>query len=108
MGIDELFIGGRHGKHLHLKWDEKKLSWRNFFLVLNRLIHFCERFNIRPLRYLALRRAEKSMLARFQKSDGPASLFPGTVNSTIAPRRLGYSTAEPPTTHARAHLLNLS
>src|SRR5882672_10004214 len=47
MGIDELFIGGRHGRHLHLKWSAKKISWRNFFLVLNRVVHFCERFNIR-------------------------------------------------------------
>ncbi len=95
MGIDELFIGGRHGKHLHLKWDEKKLSWRNFFLVLNRLIHFCERFNIRPLRYLALRRAEKWMLGRFEKSDGLGAIFPGILNSIIALRCLGYSTDDP-------------
>ena len=56
MGVDELFVGGRHGKHLHLKWAAKKISWRNFFLVLNRVVHFCERFHIRPLRYLALKK----------------------------------------------------
>src|ERR1700753_2614427 len=70
MNIDELFIGGRHGKHLHLKWSEKAISWRNFFLVLNRVVHFCERFNIRPLRYLALKKAERWMVERFEKADG--------------------------------------
>src|SRR5260370_13167006 len=95
MCIDELFIGGRHGKHLHLKWNKKLLSCRNFFLVLNRGGHFCERFNIRPLRYLALRRAERWMLGRFEKSDGLGAIFPGILNSIIALRCLGYSTDDP-------------
>jgi squalene-hopene/tetraprenyl-beta-curcumene cyclase len=95
MSIDELFIGGRHGRHLHLRWDPKKISWRNFFLVLNQLIHFCERFNIRPLRYLAVRRAEKWMLARFEKSDGLGAIYPGILNSIVALRCLGYSTDDP-------------
>src|SRR5262252_8832760 len=95
MGIDELFIGGRHGRHLHLKWNPKKISWRNFFLLLNQLIHFCERFNIRPLRYVAIKRAEKWMLERFEKSDGLGAIYPGILNSIIALRCLGYSTDDP-------------
>jgi len=95
MGIDELFIGGRHGKHLHLRWNPKTISWRNFFLVLNQIIHFCERFNIRPLRYLAIKRAEKWMLARFEKSDGLGAIYPGILNSIVALRCLGYSTDDP-------------
>ena len=95
MGIDELFVGGRHGRHLHLKWNPKKISWRNFFLVLNQLIHFCERFNIRPLRKLAIKRAEKWMLERFEKSDGLGAIYPGILNSIIALRCLGYSTDDP-------------
>ncbi|HEX3585078.1 MAG TPA: squalene--hopene cyclase, partial [Candidatus Angelobacter sp.] len=95
MGIDELFVGGRHGNHLHLKWAEKKISWRNFFLVLNRVVHFCERFHIRPLRYLALKKAERWMLDRFEKSDGLGAIYPGILNSIVALRCLGYSTDDP-------------
>jgi squalene-hopene/tetraprenyl-beta-curcumene cyclase len=95
MGIDELFVGGRHGKHLHLKWAVKKISWRNFFLVLNRVVHFCERFHIRPLRYLALKKAERWMLERFEKSDGLGAIYPGILNSIVALRCLGYSTDDP-------------
>ena len=95
MGIDELFVGGRHGKHLHLKWTSKKISWRNFFLVLNRVVHFCERFHIRPLRYLALKKAERWMLERFEKSDGLGAIYPGILNSIVALRCLGYSTDDP-------------
>jgi squalene-hopene/tetraprenyl-beta-curcumene cyclase len=95
MGIDELFVGGRHGRHLHLKWAAKKISWRNFFLVLNRVVHFCERFHIRPLRYLALKKAERWMLERFEKSDGLGAIYPGILNSIVALRCLGYSTDDP-------------
>jgi squalene-hopene/tetraprenyl-beta-curcumene cyclase len=95
MGIDELFIGGRHGKNLHLKWNQKIVSWRNFFLVLNRLVHFCERFHIRPLRKLALRRSEQWMLERFEKSDGLGAIYPGILNSIVALRCLGYSADDP-------------
>ena len=95
MGIDELFVGGRHGKHLHLKWAAKKISWRNFFLVLNRVVHFCERFHIRPLRYLALKKSERWMLERFEKSDGLGAIYPGILNSIVALRCLGYSTDDP-------------
>jgi squalene-hopene/tetraprenyl-beta-curcumene cyclase len=95
MGIDELFVGGRHGNHLHLKWASKKISWRNFFLVLNRVVHFCERFHIRPLRYLALKKAERWMLERFEKSDGLGAIYPGILNSIVALRCLGYSTDDP-------------
>ena len=95
MCINELFSEGRHGKNLHLKWNKKLISWRNFFLVLNRLGHFCERFHIRPLRTLALKKAEKWMLQRFEMSDGLGAIYPGILNSIIALRCLGYSTDDP-------------
>ena len=95
MCIDELFVGGRYGRHLHLRWTEKHITWRNFFLVLNTLVHFCERFHIRPLRKLALRRAEKWMLQRFEKSDGLGAIYPGILNSIIALKCLGYSNDDP-------------
>jgi squalene-hopene/tetraprenyl-beta-curcumene cyclase len=95
MCIDELFVGGRYGRHLHLKWNPKMISWRNFFLVMNQVVHFCEMFHIRPLRKLALKRAEKWMLERFEKSDGLGAIYPGILNSIIALKCLGYSTDDP-------------
>src|SRR3974390_2468563 len=35
-GIDELFVDGRTRSNLRLHWAPKLLSWRNFFLVLDR------------------------------------------------------------------------
>ncbi len=63
--------------------------------MLNRVVHFCERFHIRPLRYLALKKAERWMLERFEKSDGLGAIYPGILNSIIALRCLGYSTDDP-------------
>src|SRR5437588_2429298 len=94
-GIDELFAGGRDGADLRLKWSNKIVSWRNFFLVLDHLVHFFERVHVRPLRSIALKKAEKWMLARFEMSDGLGAIYPGLLNSIIALRCLGYSVDDP-------------
>ena len=94
-GIDELFVGGRENANLRLHWDSKIISWRNFFLVLDRLVHWAEAVHIRPLRALALRKAEKWMLARLEKSDGLGAIYPAMLNSIIALRCLGYSVDDP-------------
>jgi squalene-hopene/tetraprenyl-beta-curcumene cyclase len=58
-GIDELFVGGRANSILRLRRDRKKLfSWRNLFLVADRMTHWFEAVHIRPLRTLAMKRAE--------------------------------------------------
>lgn len=95
MGIEELFVGGRDKSRMHLHWDKKRISWRNFFLVLDRITHWAERVHIRPLRWLALKKAEKWMLEHFEMSDGLGAIFPSIMNSVIALRCLGYSVDDP-------------
>ena len=94
-GVEELFVGGKENARMHLHWDDKLISWRNFFLFFDRLTHWFEWVHVRPLRSIALRAAEKWMLARFEKSDGLGAIFPGIVNSIIALRCLGYSVDDP-------------
>jgi squalene-hopene/tetraprenyl-beta-curcumene cyclase len=95
-GIEELFVGGRANANLHLPWCRTKLlSWRNFFLVCDRMTHWFERIHIRPLRAIALKKAEKWMLARFEMSDGLGAIYPAILNSIIAMRCLGYSLDDP-------------
>jgi squalene-hopene/tetraprenyl-beta-curcumene cyclase len=95
-GIDELFVGGRQNANLHLKWDKKNpISWRNFFLFTDRMIHWFERVHIRPLRTMAIRKAEKWMLERFEKSDGLGAIYPAMLNSIVALRCLDYSLDDP-------------
>ena len=93
--IDDLFVGGRENADLHLRWDRKLFSWRNFFLFLDRMTHWFERIHIRPLRSLAIKKAERWLLARFEKSDGLGAIFPAMLNAIVALRCLGYSVDDP-------------
>ena len=76
-------------------------SWRNFFLVVDRVLHWLEAARIRPLRGLALRRAEQWMLARLELSDGLGAIYPAMLNSIIALRCLGYGEDHPQVIRAR-------
>jgi squalene-hopene/tetraprenyl-beta-curcumene cyclase len=101
-GIDELFVGGRTNSNLRLRWDAKKLlSWHNFFIVLDRIMHLAEAVHIRPLRTLALKRAEKWLLERLEMSDGLGAIYPAMLNAIIALRCLGYSEDDPQVIRAR-------
>ncbi len=95
-GIDELFVGGRENANLHLRWDSKHpISWRNFFLFWDRVAHWAERVHIRPLRRVALKRAEAWMLEHFERSDGLGAIYPAMLNAIVALRYLGYSQDDP-------------
>ncbi|HEX3741417.1 MAG TPA: squalene--hopene cyclase, partial [Terriglobales bacterium] len=95
MHIDELFVGGRDKSRMRLEWSQKLVSWRNSFLVLDRLVHWFEAVHIRPLRSIALKKAEQWMLARFEMSDGLGAIYPAMLNAIIALRCLGYSLDDP-------------
>ena len=95
MGIQELFLGGMQRSRMHLPWSEKLFSWRNFFLLIDRVVHLFERVHVRPLRSIALKKAERWMLERFEMSDGLAAILPSVMNSVIAMRCLGYSVDDP-------------
>jgi len=95
-GIEELFVGGRQSSNLHLRWDKKRpVSWRNFFLLTDRMVHWFERVHIRPLRTIAIKKAERWMLERFEKSDGLGAIYPAMLNSIVALRCLDYSLDDP-------------
>src|SRR5229473_1951483 len=95
MGVEELFVGGMQKSRMHLHWDDKLISWRNFFLVLDRMTHWFERVHIRPLRSIALKSAEKWLLQHFEMSDGLGAIYPSMLNAIIALRCLGYSVDDP-------------
>jgi squalene-hopene/tetraprenyl-beta-curcumene cyclase len=101
-GIDELFVGGRENATLRLRFDRKKwFSWRNFFIATDRLAHWAEAVHIRPLRKLALKKAEQWMLERFEMTDGLHAIYPAMLNAIIALRCLGYSEDDPQVIRAR-------
>lgn len=95
VNIDELFVGGRHGHHLRLQWSKQAISWRNFFLAVDRTMHLCERLKLHPWRKKAIKGCETWMLERFQKSGGLGAIFPPIVNALMAMRCLGYPDDHP-------------
>jgi squalene-hopene/tetraprenyl-beta-curcumene cyclase len=100
-GIDELFVGGKKNAKLHLRWDrEKIIGWRNFFLMVDRLLHWSERVHIRPLRTIALKKAEKWVLERMEMSDGLGAIYPAMLNAILALRCMGHSFDDPQTIRA--------
>lgn len=70
-------------------------SWDHLFRVLDRLLKFHQRHQIRPIRRRALRLAEQWMLKRFKGSDGLGAIFPPIVWSIVALRCLGYADDSP-------------
>ena len=70
-------------------------GWSAFFQTLDRIHKRMERWNLMPLRGLALKRAEDWILPRLEKSDGLGAIFPPIVNTIMALRCLGYAEDHP-------------
>ena len=93
VNLDELYPEGIHERDLALQPDPERITFRNFFLWLDRLHKLAEWFaehGVHPFRRLALKKCEKWMLERFEGSDGLAAIFPAMLNSVIALKALGY------------------
>jgi squalene-hopene/tetraprenyl-beta-curcumene cyclase len=93
--IDELFQGGRDPKRMHMPFNSKLVSWRNFFLAADRAMKVMEKQGVRPLRAESLKRCEAWMVEHFERSGGVGAIFPPMVNSVLAMRCLGYADDHP-------------
>ena len=71
------------------------LSWDRFFRTCDRLLKWCQRHRVLPLRRRAIAAAERWMLERFSRSDGLGAIFPPIIWSALALRCLGYADASP-------------
>ncbi len=69
--------------------------WSGFFRFVNAANHAVEALRIRPLRRRALRRAERWILERLEKSDGLGAIFPPIINTLMALRCHGYPMDHP-------------
>jgi squalene-hopene/tetraprenyl-beta-curcumene cyclase len=110
VNLNELYPQGFHERDLALPPDPDRLSWRNFFLWLDRLHKFAELFaqnNIHPFRKRALKKAERWMLERFEGSDGLGAIFPAMLNALIALKALGYADDHPQVLRAENELKKL-
>jgi squalene-hopene/tetraprenyl-beta-curcumene cyclase len=81
--VDELFT--RPGAHPpSLKWDGRVVSWKNFFLALDRGLKFYSGLPWKPFRRMTLNRARQWMLERLERSEGLGTIYPAMMNSIFA------------------------
>ncbi|HSB77270.1 MAG TPA: squalene--hopene cyclase [Candidatus Methylomirabilis sp.] len=93
--LDDLYLVPRAEADLSFPRDSRTFTWRNFFLVVDRLLRLHDRFVTRPFRQRAIRGAERWMLERMQGEGGLGGIFPAMMNSVIALTSLGYSPDHP-------------
>jgi len=103
MNLDELFLKPEH-RYRAFAWDPKILTWRNFFLLVDRAMKFAERLPWKPLRQRALREAEKWLMDHMERSEGLAAIYPAMMNSIYALMALGYAPDDPITSREIAEL----
>src|ERR1700674_3885039 len=82
-------------KALAFDWDKQFLSWRNFFLALDRGFKLYERIPWKPLRKRALRLAQEWLLEHLERSEGLAAIYPAMMNAIFALLALGHSPDDP-------------
>ena len=99
--LDELFPDSR--RHVPLAdavGPSNRVSWRNFFLLLDAALRTVEakggaRVRDGKLRTQALKLAEEWMLQRLQDSDGLGAIYPAILNTILAMKCLGYADDDP-------------
>ncbi len=85
----------------------KSRAWRAFFDALDRGVKLTERLPVKPLRRLALDRAEAWTLERLAESDGLGAIFPPIVNTIFALVARGYPADHPAVAGQIAELARL-
>jgi squalene-hopene/tetraprenyl-beta-curcumene cyclase len=95
-GAKMSYLGGRHA-----------LSWRNFFLVADRVFKKWEKHAPKWPRTLAIRRAERWMLERTRYSDGLGAIYPPMMYIMMALDMLGYPRHHPAFVEAHEQFMRL-
>jgi len=94
--IHELYPVGTEDSDLSLRRDPRFWSWRNFFLRVDVMLKWHESLPWKPLRALALKRAEQWMVDRMgEGSEGLGAIYPAMLNSMMALDALGYPRSHP-------------
>jgi squalene-hopene/tetraprenyl-beta-curcumene cyclase len=73
----------------------KNAFWSTCFQLFDRAMCFFNRLDLRSLRKVALRKAERWMLERMKPPGGLGAIYPPMLNSIIALKALGYRLDHP-------------
>ena len=87
--IDELFVGGRDRRRMRLQWDEKPLTWRNVFLIVDKILKVYDASPVKPFRKRALDKSLAWLLEREENSGGLGAIFPAMTHAIMAYKCMG-------------------
>lgn len=90
--LKELFLPG---VPVRLALGHKLLSWRNFFLLVDRMLKLWERHGSRKLRRRAVEKCLQWALERTRYTDGLAAIYPPMQYMVMALDLLGYPPEHP-------------
>ncbi len=92
--VDELFNDPSQ-KTAAFHWSKQVLSWKNFFLMVDRGLKLYEKLPWKPLRQKAIREAKQWMLQHMERTEGLAAIYPSMMNSIFALMALGHGPDDP-------------
>jgi squalene-hopene/tetraprenyl-beta-curcumene cyclase len=92
--VDELFKAPSR-KTAAFDWSKQLISWKNFFLAVDRALKLYEKLPWKPLRQRAIREAKQWMLEHLERSEGLATIYPAMMNSIFALMALGHGPDDP-------------
>lgn len=116
MGISELFLNGPENLPVSMVETEtvddlgnrSRIRWKSFFRRVDLGIKFIEKLRLKPFRKLAVERAHRWILERFEESDGLGAIFPPIIWSVVALKCLGYDEESAEVTTALQELEKLA
>lgn len=94
-GVSELYLDPGERSRIRYRKGERPLSWKNFFLAVDQVLHLFDRLPPHPWRERALAACERWIVAH-QEADGSwGGIQPPWVYSIIALRCRGYALDHP-------------
>jgi squalene-hopene/tetraprenyl-beta-curcumene cyclase len=94
-GLDELYTSPPDRRQHAVEWSEELVSWRNFFVLADRVLKLLERRTIPAVRAAAIRRAEQWILEHQDITGDWGGIMPAMMNSVLALLSLGYQSTDP-------------
>ena len=93
--VDELFQDPN--QTAAFDWSNRLISWKNFFLAVDRGLKLYEKLPWKPLRRRALRESKQWLVEHLERSEGLAAIYPAMMNSIFALVALGHGPDDPVT-----------
>ncbi len=93
--IHELFVNEHDRRQMKLHWDNRPLTWRNVFLVVDKILKVYHSSPVKPFRRLAMKRALEWLLEREEKSGGLGAIFPAMTHAVMAYTCMGLPDNHP-------------